>query len=50
VILPNVTLFEQSFRPYLPYVEIGGPADVYSFDNYRTFFDGDPKDDLSGSR
>jgi spermidine/putrescine transport system permease protein len=37
VILPNVSLFEQSFRPYLPFKEIGGPKDVYSFDNYRTF-------------
>ena len=39
VILPNVSLFEQSFRPYLPFLEIGGPKDVYSLDNYRTFFD-----------
>jgi spermidine/putrescine transport system permease protein len=39
VVLPNISLFEQSFRPYLPFTEIGGPKDVYSFDNYRTFFD-----------
>jgi spermidine/putrescine transport system permease protein len=37
VVLPNVSLFEQSFRPYLPVTEIGGPRDVYSFDNYRKF-------------
>ena len=37
VILPNVTLFEASFRPYLPVVDVGGPKDVYSFDNYRKF-------------
>jgi spermidine/putrescine transport system permease protein len=37
VILPNVTMFESSFRPYLPVTEIGGPKDVYSFDNYRKF-------------
>ncbi len=37
VILPNVTLFEASFRPYLPVVDVGGPKDTYSFDNYRKF-------------
>ena len=37
VILPNITLFEASFRPYLPVTEIGGPKDVYSFDNYQKF-------------
>lgn len=37
VILPNVTLFEASFRPYLPVVEIGGPRDIYSLDNYAKF-------------
>ncbi len=37
VILPNVSLFEQSFRPYLPVTEIGGPRDTYSLDNYRKF-------------
>lgn len=37
VILPNLTLFEQSFRPYLPVVDVGGPKDTYSFDNYAKF-------------
>lgn len=37
VILPNLTLFESSFRPYLPVTEIGGPRDVYSFGNYAKF-------------
>jgi spermidine/putrescine transport system permease protein len=37
VILPNVSLFEQSFRPYLPAVEVGGERDVYSFNNYAKF-------------
>jgi spermidine/putrescine transport system permease protein len=37
IILPNVTLFEASFRPYLPVVDIGGPKDVYSFGNYMKF-------------
>jgi spermidine/putrescine transport system permease protein len=39
VILPNFAMFEQSFRPYLPVTEIGGPKDVYSFNNYRKFID-----------
>ena len=38
VILPNVTLFEASFRPYLPVVDVGGPKDFYSFGNYLKFF------------
>ncbi len=39
VILPNLYLFENSFRPYLPVAEMGGPKDVYSFNNYMTFFE-----------
>lgn len=38
VILPDLYLFENSFRPYLPISEMGGPKDVYSFNNYLTFF------------
>jgi spermidine/putrescine transport system permease protein len=34
LILPNLTMFESSFRPYLPVTEVGGPKDVYSFGNY----------------
>jgi len=41
VIVPNITLFEQSFRPYLPVTEIGGPKDPYSFDNYLKVFGGE---------
>jgi spermidine/putrescine transport system permease protein len=37
VILPNVALFEASFRPYLPVTEVGGPRDVYSLNNYAKF-------------
>jgi spermidine/putrescine transport system permease protein len=37
IILPNITLFEASFRPYLPVVDIGGPKDFYSFGNYEKF-------------
>jgi spermidine/putrescine transport system permease protein len=38
VILPYIYLFENSFRPYLPVTEVGGPKDFYSFNNYLTFF------------
>ena len=38
VILPYLYLFENSFRPYLPVTEMGGTKDVYSLDNYLTFF------------
>jgi len=37
VIFPNITLFESSFRYYLPVAEIGGPRDVYTFANYQKF-------------
>ncbi len=40
VVVPNITLFEQSFRPYLPVVDVGGPKDVYGLDNYLKVFDG----------
>jgi spermidine/putrescine transport system permease protein len=48
VIVPNITLFEQSFRPYLPVVEVGGPLDTYSFKNYAKVFDGNVKTSLLG--
>jgi spermidine/putrescine transport system permease protein len=38
VVLPNIYLFEASFRPYLPVADIGGPKDFYSVNNYATFF------------
>ncbi|MFN3605673.1 MAG: ABC transporter permease [Cypionkella sp.] len=40
VIVPNITLFEQSFRPYLPVVDVGGPNDTYSLNNYAKVFNG----------
>ena len=40
VIIPNITLFESSFRPYLPVTEIGGPRDTYSVNNYMKVFNG----------
>lgn len=48
VIMPNITLFEQSFRPYLPVLEIGGPKDVYSFDNYLKVMNGTTETSLFG--
>lgn len=48
VIVPNITLFEQSFRPYLPVTEIGGPKDVYSLDNFLKVFNGDTQITLFG--
>jgi spermidine/putrescine transport system permease protein len=38
VVLPDLYLFENSFRPYLPVSEMGGPKDFYSLNNYITFF------------
>ncbi len=40
VVVPNFTLLEQSFRPYLPVVDVGGPKDFYSLKNYAKVFDG----------
>ncbi len=48
VIVPNLTLLEQSFRPYLPVTEIGGPRDTYSFNNYLKVFDGKIETSLFG--
>ncbi len=38
VILPNLILLHFSFRLYLPVAEMGGAKDVYTLDNYATFF------------
>jgi spermidine/putrescine transport system permease protein len=37
VVVPNLVLFEFSFKPYLPVDQLGGPLDVYSLKNYQTF-------------
>ncbi len=39
IILPNLALLESSFRPYLPVVDVGGPLDTYSVNNYAKFFE-----------
>ncbi len=38
LLLPNFTLLESSFRPYLAKVDEGGPLDTYSFANYMKIF------------
>ncbi len=43
VILPYFDLFESSFRPYLPAADVGGPLDVYSWNNYLSIIR-DPSD------
>jgi spermidine/putrescine transport system permease protein len=48
VIMPNLTLFEQSFRPYLPVTEVGGPKDTYGIANYLKVFEGQITSTLFG--
>ncbi len=36
VVLPYFDLFESSFRPYLPAVDVNGPLDTYSLHNYTS--------------
>ncbi len=48
VIIPNITLFESSFRPYLPVTEIGGPRDTYSVNNYLKVFNGNIETSILG--
>ena len=43
VLLPNFTMLESSFRPYLPVVDVGGSKDTYSINNYLQIF-GNPVD------
>lgn len=50
VIVPNLTLFEQSFRPYLPVADVGGPRDTYSLDNYAKILNGSVERSLFGIR
>jgi len=48
VILPDFKLLESSFRPYLPVVDVGGPKDVYSFNNYLQIFGNEVKFNVFG--
>jgi len=42
VVLPNLSLLNVSFRPYLRVDQLGGPEDHYTLRNYITFVSGDP--------
>lgn len=48
VLLPNFTMLESSFRPYLAKVDVGGPLDTYSFGNYLKIFGNDVDVSLFG--
>lgn len=48
VIVPNIVLFEFSFKPYLPVDQVGGPLDVYSLKNYYTFIQSENLIDVFG--
>ena len=39
VILPNFSMLFQSFYPYLPVAELGGPKDVFTLGNYGKILD-----------
>ncbi len=40
ILLPQISMLELSFRPKLPPVQMGGPADIYTLQNYRYFLFG----------
>ncbi|MEY4090854.1 MAG: hypothetical protein RLZZ496_36 [Pseudomonadota bacterium] len=40
IVLPQLFMVEMSFRPKLPPVEMGGPKDFYTFQNYHYFIYG----------
>lgn len=40
IALPQISMLDYSFRYNLPAAEVGGPNDVYTFDNYGYFFQG----------
>lgn len=48
IVLPNLYLFENSFRPYLPVAEMGGPKDTYSLNNYAKIFTGESQMEVLG--
>ena len=48
VLMPNFTLFESSFRPYLPIKDVGGPLDTYSVGNYMKVFGNEVDTSLFG--
>ncbi len=48
VLLPNFTMLESSFRPYLAKVDEGGPLDTYSLGNYMKIFGNEVDTSLFG--
>jgi len=40
ILLPQLSMIELSFRPNLPRLQVGGPKDVYTLENYRYFLFG----------
>jgi spermidine/putrescine transport system permease protein len=44
IVLPQLTMIEFSFRPKLPPVQMGGPKDIYTLENYRYFLFGSTTD------
>jgi spermidine/putrescine transport system permease protein len=40
IVLPQLFMVEMSFRPKLPPVEVGGPKDLYTLENYHYFLYG----------
>lgn len=48
IVLPNIYLLENSFRPYLPKVDMGGPLDTYSMDNYAKILTGESPTQVFG--
>lgn len=44
IALPLISMVELSFRPKLPPLQMGGPKDLYTLDNYRYFLFGSATD------
>jgi spermidine/putrescine transport system permease protein len=40
IVLPQLFMVEMSFRPKLPFNQMGGPRDIYTLENYRYFLFG----------
>jgi spermidine/putrescine transport system permease protein len=40
IVLPQLAMVDMSFRPKLPLSQMGGPKDIFTFENYRYFLFG----------
>jgi spermidine/putrescine transport system permease protein len=47
IVLPQLFMVEMSFRPKLPFTQMGGARDIYTFENYRYFLYGSTRDTSS---